>query len=126
MTQDLPGMPESDPVVVNHDEERFIADFLKHITTLSTGSLLILVSVLDKLFPQPEWKFAVAVSVLSFLATIFCSAILYWIRLTYVETKQAMTPRREWFEALIGFILLLSFLLALTSLTVFFLRNFFA
>ncbi len=41
-------------------------DIYKHLTTLSTGSILLLITFLEKLFVKPEWKPLVIVA-LSFL-----------------------------------------------------------
>ena len=35
------------------------SDYLKHLTTLSTGSILLIATFLEKLFSQPRWKAAV-------------------------------------------------------------------
>ena len=32
-------------------------DLFKHLTTLSTGSLLLVLAFVDKMFPNPEYKF---------------------------------------------------------------------
>ncbi len=48
-------------------------DSLKHMTTLSTGSLLLVVTFLEKLFTNPEWKFTVTASLLLLVVTIFLS-----------------------------------------------------
>jgi predicted permease len=51
------------------------ADYLKHITTLSTGSILLIATFLEKLFSQPRWKAAVLTSLLGFLASVLGSTI---------------------------------------------------
>ena len=51
------------------------ADYLKHITTLSTGSILLIATFLEKLFAQPRWKAAVLTSLLGFLASVLGSTI---------------------------------------------------
>jgi hypothetical protein len=62
------------------DEGRFFHDYLKHLTTLSSGSILIVATFLDRLFPKPAWKSLVAVAIISFLvsltATVFMSTVL--------------------------------------------------
>lgn len=45
-------------------------EFLKHLTTICTGSILLIVAFLEKLFIQPEWKSFVAVALCSFVASI--------------------------------------------------------
>ena len=48
-------------------------DLYKHLTTLSTGSILLFVSFLEKLFVNPEWKFLVAVALGAFVLSILAS-----------------------------------------------------
>jgi hypothetical protein len=43
-------------------------DFFKHLTTLDTGSILLLAAFLEKLFSNPHWKILVAVSFFGFRA----------------------------------------------------------
>lgn len=42
-------------------------DTIKHLSTLSTGSILLLVALLEKLFTAPHWKLVVATSFVSFI-----------------------------------------------------------
>ena len=37
-------------------------DIYKHLTTLSTGSILLLITFLEKLFARPIWKWLVIVA----------------------------------------------------------------
>jgi hypothetical protein len=44
---------------------------LKHLTTLATGAILILIAFLDKAFPQPKWRLFIAL----FAAKFYCRNI---------------------------------------------------
>jgi hypothetical protein len=44
-----------------------VLDYLKHITTLDTGSIVLLTALLDKFFAGGRWKFLVVVTFLGFL-----------------------------------------------------------
>ena len=46
-------------------------DYLKQIITLSTGSIMILTILLEKLFKNPEWMFLIVLVLISFLLSIF-------------------------------------------------------
>jgi hypothetical protein len=52
---------------------RLFHDTFKHLTTLSTGSILILAMFLDKLVRSPHWHILVPVSVLGFLVSVVAS-----------------------------------------------------
>jgi len=48
-------------------------DFFKHLTTLSTGTILLLVTLIEKLFITPEWKLLVPIALSSLLVTVISS-----------------------------------------------------
>jgi hypothetical protein len=50
-------------------------DASKHLTTLNTGSILILVTFLEKLFIKPSWKGLVAVALGLFVLSIITSLL---------------------------------------------------
>lgn len=50
-------------------------DFLKHLTTLSTGSVVVLVTFAEKFTNAPNWKFLFGVSLIFFLASVISSQI---------------------------------------------------
>ncbi len=55
--------------------QKLAYDSFKHLTTLSTGSLLLLATFLKDLFDKPEWKFLVGVSFIFFIVSIVCSVL---------------------------------------------------
>jgi hypothetical protein len=57
---------EGETPPLNLDVAKFVADFHKQMTTLSTASLLLMLSFIDKLFPVPKWKWLVAVTMVGF------------------------------------------------------------
>jgi hypothetical protein len=54
-------------------------DYLKHLTTLSTGSLVLIVTFLDKLFVRPRWNAVMIASLIGFLVSILGSVVLLTI-----------------------------------------------
>lgn len=50
-------------------------DTCKHLTTLSTGSILIMVTFMEKLFSNPTWKGLVGISFGLFVLSIVTSAM---------------------------------------------------
>ena len=63
-------------------------DFLKHLVTLSTGCILIMVTFLEKLFQQPTWKFLVAVSLVGFALSIFGSLVVHFLSVMQVNKPE--------------------------------------
>ena len=50
-----------------------LLEYLKHLTTLSTGSIVLTTTFLEKLFQNPLWKTAVVVSLIGFMTSIISS-----------------------------------------------------
>jgi hypothetical protein len=59
----------------------------KHMTTLSTASLLLLVTFLEKIFTNPKWKLIVVLAFASFILSIFLSIAAM---LNFAETMKNM------------------------------------
>lgn len=53
---------EKDFFKADQEGEKLYFDSMKHLTTLNTGSVLLLVTFLEKLFSSPRWRVLVAVS----------------------------------------------------------------
>ncbi len=52
---------------------KLIFDALKHLTTLSTGSIVLMTTFIDKLFKQPEWNIFIGASYIGFSLTVILS-----------------------------------------------------
>jgi hypothetical protein len=72
-------VPKGKPAYVSEKElpllesAKFWADYLKHTTTLSSGSILLIPTFLEKLFAHPHWKASVVVSLLGLLSSLLGS-----------------------------------------------------
>lgn len=54
---------------------KLLYDLTKHITTLSTGTLLLMAGLLEKIFKAPVWKPLATGAFLSFAASVVASLI---------------------------------------------------
>ena len=52
------------------ESQKMVLDYLKHITTLDTGAMVLLTVLLEKFFQQPQWKFLVIAVFSSFVISI--------------------------------------------------------
>jgi len=100
-------------------------DFFKHITTLSTGTLLILITFLEKLFQNPVWKFLVGISFTSLIFVIVLSLVLMFFITGAVgeldDSQENETKRNLWvFIFTAGF-----FVIGISSFVIFALVNFY-
>lgn len=102
-------------------------EYLKHLTTISTGSILLMVAFLEKLFIHPESKYMIAISFCCFLGSIsFCS----FSQLTIIE-KASERVNFELIKSVqdftTGFLLiaLLLYVIGIIFLVIFGLKNLF-
>lgn len=51
-------------------------DLFKHLTTLSSGSVLVLAVMLDRAFPGAAHRWLVGVAVAAFMANVGCSVVV--------------------------------------------------
>jgi len=90
----------------DHEFQRDLASyeqeqsFLKHLTSLSTGSIIIIVAFLEKIFNNPEWKYLVGISIVLFLVSIIGCVIAHL--LSVLEVDQPVEKRMSK-PVLIGF-----------------------
>lgn len=112
-----------------NDLYKLLFDHLKHVGTLATGSILLLVTMLDKMFPAPVQQWLVPVSLgallLSLVASLIAAAVYL---LTYPQHADLPDPPASvQLGALLSlFTLWASFVVGIGSIAVFFLINWFA
>jgi hypothetical protein len=64
-------------------------DFYKHLTSLSTASVVLIATFLEKAFPDPEWKVLVNISLGGFAVSVVGCAIMY--ALTVLDTDSELS-----------------------------------
>ncbi len=100
-------------------------DFLKHLTTLNTGSILLLVTFLEKLFNKPEWQELIGVAFLSFgVSIVGCLTIHFWSIIDVEDGSEIeITKICVFFRRVLAILAFGGFLIGLISLIVFALKN---
>jgi hypothetical protein len=93
----------------------------KQLVTISSGSILVLIALLEKLFAAPKWKILVAVAFLGFLSCIIAS--LRMMGAISLNVGAAYTKDTQPIEKPASRIANLSFGLAIGALVVFVIRN---
>jgi surface polysaccharide O-acyltransferase-like enzyme len=100
-------------------------DFLKHLVTLSTGCIVLMVTFLEKLFRQPRWKFLVVASLLSFGVSITASLTLHFLSVLNIDSSDTKALNKS--VVVIGILMAIlsfgGFLAGLTTLVVFGVKN---
>jgi hypothetical protein len=104
------------------DYDKAFFDYVKYLTTLSTGAILLQVAFLEKVFSHPRWKVLIALSLSSFTLTVIASVACYTMGLA--KTRGRMGYRDAPLYCALG-LALFGFLIGVASLTVFALKNLF-
>lgn len=111
--------------VAYQEGQKLVYDVFKHITTLSTGAILILVTFLEKFFKNPEWKWLIAASFVTFILSTI-SSVTAMIMIGFSVLKSGSTGRTE--TSIGGLSILLSigsFISGIIILVTFTLKNFY-
>jgi hypothetical protein len=81
MRRFLPTQPnsfsEEDASPALTESRRLLYEFVRHISTLSTASLVVTTAFIEKVFVAPVAKAAVGIAVLSFLISLFFGGFGY-------------------------------------------------
>lgn len=100
-------------------------DFMKHMTTLSTGSIILLVVLVEKLFPNPSLKWLmVVVFSLFILCTISALLSMFMLAMTVfvsgdISDTEAKMGVRSVFTAIAFFLLGLLALIVFASINMY-------
>jgi hypothetical protein len=110
------------PDTGRREQRNHSLDYFKHLTTLATGSTLLLATFAEKL-TGTSWRPLVRVSLVGFLLTILGTVVAHTVALFDVSEKEA-TP--EWLAALgmrALFVAWVGFLTGIVAIGVFGIRN---
>ena|ERR1043165_3005906 len=110
--------PETEEQRRTHDR---LIEYLKHLTTLSTGTIVLQIAFLEKLFPHPRWKALIVVSLMSLSVSVLGSVAAYTMLLGQTPTE--LSERQT--EILAGLMVSVwaGFLLGILILGVFGVKN---
>ncbi|MEA2761370.1 MAG: hypothetical protein QOD47_654 [Gemmatimonadaceae bacterium] len=68
-------------------------DFYKHLTTLSTASVVLIATFLVKVFPNPEWQELVNISLSGFAVSVVGCAVMY--ALSVLDTDSELSLHKQ-------------------------------
>jgi hypothetical protein len=106
----------------NEEGTKLYYDLFKHLTTLSTGSILLLATLIESLFPNPQWRYLVVIALISFIISTLSAVLMMLFQAGAVLAMRAELSRGE----RVGFgITVASFLLGITCFVVFAALNFY-
>lgn len=61
------------------ESHKLMFEMFKHLTTLSSASALIVIAMVERLFPNPQAPGWVVAAISSFLLTLLCGLIAMWM-----------------------------------------------
>jgi hypothetical protein len=110
----------------NYELDRFknAAEYIKHITTLSTGSIVIIVTFITKLTSGITLRLAVVIAVLGFVSSVVFATVLYSLAILYFHPGDEEAP--SWLDSTMGRLMLLTvvaFLVGVISMACFAIAN---
>lgn len=115
--------PETNREKADKEGEKLFFESMKHLTTLSTGSILLLVTFLEKLFSNPRWKALIAVSLICFVVSIMCSVSSMLQSANHVKHSGRFPRLETGVKTTIYYSALFTFIVGLAGLVAFALRN---
>lgn len=104
------------------EQTKIFNDYIKHLNTLSTGSILLLVTFLEKIFVNPSGKWLVIVSLICFLLSVIGGVALKTILtlLAYFGgDEDNVSETVDNIRGIAIFLLWIGFLFGLISLAIF-------
>lgn len=107
----------------DQEGEKLFFDSMKHLTTLNTGSILLLVTFLEKLFSNPRWKALIAVSLICFVISIVCSVSSMLQSANHVKHAGRFPRLETGLKSTIYYSALFTFIVGLAGLVAFALKN---
>tara|TARA_R110002074_G_scaffold402208_1_gene604646 strand:+ start:3251 stop:3595 length:345 start_codon:yes stop_codon:yes gene_type:complete len=101
-----------------------VFDYLKHLSSLCTASILLIIAFLEKLFESPEWKVCIAISLVSFVLSIISTVVAQAGVIEMIDHNPKNVAKWAHPLAFIGLAFVwLFFIVGLVSLVVFALKN---
>ena len=102
-----------------------VSDHFKHLTTLSSGFILVMATMAEKLFKNPGWPILMAVSFLLFVVSIVASLMAQAYYIDSIQNpKDFLGKRTGTITVGATFVAWGAFVLGVLSLVIFALRNF--
>jgi len=107
-----------------NDARKMEYDSFKHLTTLCTGTLLLLAGFLDKLFSDPQWLALVTAVFICLMLSIASSVILMFVTSMEIRENVGWDEKHPSCVGWLHFFSSGGFVIALIIFSVFFVKNY--
>ena len=105
------------------EQIKLYVEYLRHLTTLSTGSIVLIVTFLERLFSKPLWKVAVVISLVGFMVSVLASIVVYTVTIWFPSENFRKSNRLAGIHGLGIIFTWAGFLIGILCLGIFALRN---
>ena len=83
-----------------------LTEYLKHITTLSTGSIVLTATFLGDIFSTQRWKPVIVISLVGFMLAVLFATIVYTLGVIFESPASGNQETPTWI-AVIGMVSLI-------------------
>lgn len=101
------------------EAQKIVFDYIKHITTLNTGSIVLLTVLLEKFFRAPEWKILIVLTFLGFVMSIITLTFAAFGVIRSIRTPQKISIGIIRFTSWNFILGIIGFILGIVCLAVF-------
>jgi len=110
----------------NFSEEgyKLLYDTFKHMTTLSTGSIIILATFLDKFFSNPEWKILISIAFILFIVSMVTAVVMMLMYSNLTGNRGQFSDTFANIAQIAAIFCMGGFVLGIISLAIFSIKNF--
>jgi len=115
--------PSAKPIV-SLEREKLAADLIKHVSTLATGSVVLVTTLLDKIPKPVQFPEGLVIAIWAFIICIMaCFMYLFRIGITQHWLDQHFGTKMTRIYSFLGFVVFLTFLLGIGYLGMFATQN---
>ena len=123
-----PGVMTEDEADANRlEQRRGIYDFLRHLMTLDAGVLVLIATLVEKVFAPPAHRWAIGLSVVAFFVSLMGAGLTYLVLLANApragDLRMTSADRRWYLSAMLA--TFAGFLVGMGMLAWFFATNWF-
>ena len=103
------------------DSAKLFFELFKHMTTLSTGTIVVMGTFLENVFQNPEWMFLVVITFVGFIASLIFSlgAMIFFA----IHVREPLAENEKTTATYLVILSMSGFLVGMMSLTTFAVKN---